>query len=838
MVANPLVIAMLLIVGLGMVQTASLPRSLYETFSPTADFEAAVSTLAAELDPDAASAEPVRMAARTAISVHPEQTSATLAVFSLAAICLISSIVLFRTVASAIALLAVLAVVGFAESWLGLYQAVVAGDWKVLADLKASSFATFYSRNSAPQYFASALGATVALSIFYRKYITGAREDKRYQIQYPSVNPIARVRRRVEEFVSEIDPVSAVLLIVMVSILAGTLVANSRGGILACVASGIVTVGTYAMGKNTSAGGTIAVVLLIALCGGFLSLFELDDLIGTRLDTISAEAHSLSNARFELWQMALSQRCTWLLGSGLGAFHFAILPAYTVPTTVWFYHAENIYIEVLHGVGPIGLLAALVGLGWLLRRLLQQTEHSTVAQALRLAVLYCVVAIGLQSLVDFSLVLPGVFLPTIALVGAYLGCCELPKEKSRKRKKRRKSESHSRHKSRRAAPAKANSEERSSRNEVEHDRSGARRSRKVAFTSPAFLVGIAATMIFLIPILPGWSAVEGFASAELVSSGTEMSDEDGPQTPSLEAPLPEGDFSEVIVQRSRLMQDRAQDFVLRRAAWPDEITDKMRASIAKPEFYSVAYRSPGESLRELLRLLPDGVDDQLRASAAEMQVALGACPLDWRASWGLLRSDTGQLSASERSHNYARILIGCRHRRPIMEAASTNALMSGHPAGLALLRVTLPESRSLQSRCIVMLDKHLSLEDLLEVFPEDPLARITLAQRLERAKRPDDVPEVLETVALRSAFASKNRLPQWQQIVWAARAKGEVGVQIDALREASLDAPTNDKLNYDLAVLLRDEGRKAEAMTEILRALEFQPRNPLYRSLRDELQPN
>ncbi len=623
----------------------------------------------------------------------------------------------------------------------------------------------------------------------------------------------------------------------MVSILAGTLVANSRGGILACVASGLVTVGIYAMGKNTSAGGTVAVVLLIALCGGFLSLFELDDVIGTRLDTISAEAHSLSNARFELWQMALSQRCTWLLGSGLGAFHFSILPAYTAPTTVWFYHAENIYIEVLSGVGPLGLMAALVGLGWLLRRLLQRSEHSTVAQALRLATLYCVVAIGLQSLADFSLVLPGVFLPTIALVGAYLGCCDLPKDRSSKRKKRQKAESHSRHKSKRRSASAQIGGESATRSHGEHSHSRSRRSRNVDLASPAFLLGMAAGILFLIPVFLGWSAVDGFASAELASSVNEASDEADAMPAALEVPLPDGDFSEVVLQRARLMQDRAQDFVNKRTNWPDEVTDKMRGSISKPEFYSVAYRSPDDSLEELLRLLPEDADDQLRTSSTEMQTALASCPLDWRASWGLLRSDVGQLSRSERSHNYARILLGCRHRRPIMEAASTNALMSGHPAGLALLRVTLPESPSLQSRLIVMLDKHLSLDDLLSVFPEDPLARITLAQRLERAKRPEDVPVVLETVDLRSAFASKNRLPQWQQIVWAAKAKGEVDVQIDALREASLDAPTNDKLNYDLAVLLRDEGRKAEAMTEILRALEFQPRNPTYRALRDELQP-
>lgn len=849
-VGNPLLFAIVTIAAIGLLQTLSLPQPLYQALSTAADFESDVAELAAQFSSDANTTAPsdlppgnmplsdVPRSGNTTISVHPLQTSAATSMIALAGCVLVSSIVLFRSLTSVIALLGVLALVGFAEAWTGLYQAIVTDAWKVLPELKSSSFATFISRNSAPQYLASAFGVTVAAAALYRSIVLKAGQDKRYQISYPSVNPIARIRRRIEEFIGDIDLFSAMILVVMFSVLAGTLVANSRGGILSCLAAGTVLLASYSFGKHASFAGSFALVLLIVMAGGFLSLFELDDRIGARMSTISAEVHQLSNARFELWQMALGQRCTWLLGSGLGAFHFSILPAYTTSTTVWFYHAENIYIELISGAGPVGFLAGVVSVGWLLKRLLTRSEASPLGQALRLAALYTVVAIGLQSLVDFSLILPGVFLPTIALVGAYLGCSGMSKPKSENRKRGR-----SRH---RKAHTDSSAQEQTPRpNPSKHSPSEhgsskhSGRLRNPERLGGGRVLGLAAALLLLIPFALGFSSIRQFAEAERVA--LLLSENDGNDLPSRIAEKShavESSFPETALHRGRLLQAAAEASVMENSRWPDEVTDKMRGSMSKPQFFSVAMRSPSdEALQTLAAVLPPGVEQVSMDSAADMQLALGGCALDWRASWGLLRGDVGQLSDVQRNLNYARLLLGCRNRLPVMEAAATNALMSGHAAGLPLLAAVLPSSPSMQSRVIVMLDKHITLEQLLSVFPEDPFMRITLAQRLESKKRPaGDVMDVLETVDLSGAFASENRLNQWLQLAWAAERKGDVDMQIDALREASLDAPTRDSLNFQLAKLLLGADRKAEALVEIQRALQFQPRNDAYKNLRDEIQ--
>lgn len=828
-VANPLLFSIVVIAAIGLLQTVSLPQPLYTALSTAADFESDVAELAAQFSSDARTTadsetplSDIPASGNTAISVHPLQTTATTSMIALAGCVLVSSVVFFRSLASVTALLSVLALVGFAEAWLGLYQAIVAGDWKVLAELKANSFSTFISRNSAPQYFASALGATVAAAALYRSTVLKAGDDKRYQISYPSVNPIARVRRRVEEFIGDIDVFSATILLVMFSVLASILVANSRGGILSCVAAGTVLLVAYSFGKHASAAGSFALVLLIVMAGGFLSLFELDDVIGTRLGTISAEAHRLSNVRFELWQMALGQRCTWLLGSGLGAFHFSILPAYDAPSAIWFYHAENIYIELLSGAGPIGLLAGVVSVGWLLKRLLTRSEASPLGQALRLAALYTVVAIGLQSLADFSLILPGVFLPAIALVGAYLGCSGMTKPKSEHRKRRR--SRHGKSTRQEQMPA-ATTKHRESRH--------AGRSRMPERPAGGQIAGLVAALLLVIPCAWGFSPVRQFAEAERVSKN-----DDTASSERASLPVVGSSFPETALQYGRLLQDAAEADVFSNSLWPDEVTDKMRGSMAKPEFFSVAMRSPtDESLQSFASVLPAGVDVVCKDSAAAMQLALGGCSLDWRASWGLLRADVGQLADVHRDRNYARLLLGARNRLPVMEAAATNALMSGHPAGLPLLAAVLPASPSMQNRVIVMLDQHITLGELLSVFPEDPFTRITLAQRLEgRNRLSEGVAVVLQIVNVRDAFASENRLNQWLQLAWAAEKKGDVDMQIDALREASLDAPTRDSLNFQLAKLLLAADRKAEALVEIQRALQFQPRNSSYRDLRDNIQ--
>ena len=219
-------------------------------------------------------------AASRTLSIDPLQTRATVCVLAMGLAMLLSSIILFRDRQSVSFLLGTLALSGLAIALAGIYQAVTAGDWTLINVPKRTSFATFYSRNSAPQFLACCFAATAGLLGLYRANKSKQRLDKRYQIIYPSVNIAARLRRRIEDFSTEVDPLSFVLLFVMVLLFASVLIANSRGGILAFFASGLAVVLVYALGKQASFSSIIAVLLLVVGSGLFLSLYGLDELVG------------------------------------------------------------------------------------------------------------------------------------------------------------------------------------------------------------------------------------------------------------------------------------------------------------------------------------------------------------------------------------------------------------------------------------------------------------------------------------------------------------------------------------------------------------------------------
>ncbi len=118
--------------------------------------------------------------------------------------------------------------------------------------------------------------------------------------------------------------------------------------------------------------------------------------------------------------MVLSQPSCWLPGCGLGNFHFAILPAYRAEPSAWFYHAENLYIELLAEMGIVGFVIGLIGLIWLILRIRWCVVTGRRGAPTFIATTLAVAAVALQSLVDFSLIIPSVFIPLAALVGCFL----------------------------------------------------------------------------------------------------------------------------------------------------------------------------------------------------------------------------------------------------------------------------------------------------------------------------------------------------------------------------------------------------------------------------------
>jgi tetratricopeptide (TPR) repeat protein len=909
-VGNPLVWSLSLVLVVGLVQIIPLPDGLWQSLSPTAGFlqrvdelaeKFAVPDQAAEADaavlPDdelESSESDFEGAVEQTLSISPFQTRTTLCVFAMALAMLISAIILFRDRLSVVVLLGTIALSGTVIALLGIYQAVAAGDWTFLGNMTTTSFATFYGRNSAPQFFACALGATAGLLVVYHAHQVKQQEkmaDKRYRIIYPSVNIVARLRRRAEQFVTEADVLTALCLVAMAILLIAVMAANSRGGILAIMASGALVILVYAMGRQ--AGWSTALVTLLLMVGTalFLSMFGFDELIGARLDTLNEEAYRLDNVRLQVWSMAFSQPSCWVLGSGLGTFHLALLPSYETPQGVQFAHAENIYVELASNAGVITLLVALWGLGWLIWQLLVSYSNSHTAKATRLACLLAVLAVALQNMVDFSLMLPAIFLPLSALVGAYLGTRHhvrhkvrvrssgQPERHERSRSHGTKSTSSRSHSSGLPSSKSSSSEHAPAYPAATSRRSASDRALAASGTSsadlpsdtsvagssaarPAEPAWAPATLVICIllvscAVLVGYRPLAAYAFAEQLQDGLKPKDKPksakSDEEPSADAANQDllntielasasqwSIYPESHLQIGRLRQMLASEQIQASDRWPAELDSLTRRAFSQPQFFNTAFHgSQDPMLVELEKILSEetAARENLADSQFDMRVALAACPMEWRASWGLMRADLGEMSSLERRRNYARILLTCRAQISDLQAAATHAMMVGEAqAGLAIWREILPVSYVARAYIFELSERFLTTEQLLSVLPESPLLQIEMA--IAASARPnltDTSQAIVESIDLDAAFERARFAADWPAVAWCAQRKGARKQEIKAWRQAQAGDPRNHTHAFHLAMALERDGQLQEALRSIEAALEVQSGGADYTTERDRL---
>lgn len=875
-VGNPMVWSLSAVLAVGLLQVVPLPQSLWNLLAPAAGFEQQVSQLAGEFAAAEKAQEPAEQAQESAeqtggeaaastneipiartLSIDPLQTRSTLCVMAMGVAMLVSCIILFRDRQSAGLLLGSLALSGLAISILGVYQAVVPGEWTFLKVPKTTSFATFYSRNSAPQFLACCFAATGGLLAMYRAHVKKSQQDKRYQLVYPSVNPVARLRRRAEEFAGDTDPITFILLVIMLLQFASVLIANSRGGSLAFVASGLAVMLVYAIGKQASFSALITVPLLVIGSGLFLSMYGLDELVGARLDTISREAYQLDNPRLTLWSMAFSQPSTYLFGSGLGTFHFALLPLYATPQTTWFYHAENIYVELASGAGLIALLIAGSGLLWMLWQLMSRPASSNTARATRFACLFAVLAVGLHNLVDFSLILPAVFLPVSCLVGAYLGTRHQVRQKVRR--SRRSSSSAKETTSAKQGntkqdyvklqsakpwepPRRSTSEDNPSSPNVQRPA-----DNTVDTWHPKSL--IVCLLLVTVAVGLGYRPLSALAFAERLDASEKQASESSEfnlvEAIQKASGSPLANYSKPRLQIGRWRQQLASQQLLESPRWPAEVNSAMRQSLSHPEFFNTALHPTQDpelsSLQEFIVGEP-AVLENLAASRDDMLAALAACPMDWRASWGILRSDLGKMSAHDRRRNYARILLTCRNNQRALQASGTHALMIGDwAAGTAIWRQLLPVSSRARLQVVRLVGRFLTTEQLVGILPQNALQRIEIARLANLGGDDETSQAILGATDLEEAFATARYAADWPQVAWCAGQKGKIDREIDALAQSVISDAYNPQLAYSLALALQRDGRLVEARHRVDEALDRFDDNanfqPLFKSLKKELNP-
>lgn len=208
-------------------------------------------------------------------------------------------------------------------------------------------------------------------------------------------------------------------LVLLLSLIGGGLAASlSRGAWMAvgvAMLSLAIVARRYIPWRQFVIGSTIAT----AASAGLIAFFNFSDAVGERLDRLSA-TELAGDARWDHW--AEGVRAAWKhqpLGSGLGTYGFASLAEQQTDSTFWFREAHNQYLETATELGIPGVLLIVVGLGLCLRFCWTLIHNGVSRQraAVGVAGWFVVVAMAMQSTIDFVISIPAVLFLSAAVVG-------------------------------------------------------------------------------------------------------------------------------------------------------------------------------------------------------------------------------------------------------------------------------------------------------------------------------------------------------------------------------------------------------------------------------------
>ncbi len=257
----------------------------------------------------------------------------------------------------------------------------------------ASPFATFVNRNNAAGFLNICLAASIGGIILS----SGIRQTR------------------------SASSMMLVFFVLSTFIVTGIIASLSRGGMMAtAIALFAVFPWFYRQLGKTFLFGSIgvgAVVVLIATC------FHFADETSNRLNSLNDIPSALAG-RWEHWKdtsLAIADRP--LLGSGWGTYRYVNLPYQQHETTVWFWNADNQFLEIAVEGGLIGLSITVGMIVSMIVVLLQMNSKNTSSFTAALAVsgLFLVISLCVQMTTDFGVTLLSIGLACSVFAGGILG---------------------------------------------------------------------------------------------------------------------------------------------------------------------------------------------------------------------------------------------------------------------------------------------------------------------------------------------------------------------------------------------------------------------------------
>ena len=365
-------------IGLGLLQLVPLNRETNALLSPSVARIRAI-LLGTAASADDSLAERLGMAAlaeHQPLSLYPASTRQDLAMLTLAAAVFVLGSVFFQTPRAQLWLCSLLAVNGAALAFFGFvqqltWQGLLYGNIPLLGG--GAPFGPFVNRNNAGGFLNLCLAGAVGMTIWaVGRHGSRGLDTMQFPVQHCGF--LNRVGYRLQQFVLHLNATTVLAVVLTACIIAGIFCSLSRGAFFAMIGATAITALVVSCAQRRVVGGWYFAV--IAAAGlGLVSWVGMSDSVKSRLATPAEPGDPGTRAGFHTGRTVLKAVPDfWRLGSGLGTYRYVYCPYQQQPCDVWFYHAENQYLETLveYGLPGLALLLTMIALvavaGWRLLR--------------------------------------------------------------------------------------------------------------------------------------------------------------------------------------------------------------------------------------------------------------------------------------------------------------------------------------------------------------------------------------------------------------------------------------------------------------------------------------
>ena len=352
------------------------------------------------------------------ISVNREGTWHHLRLLTIALTALLLGSRYFRTKQEIVILLTTMAANGAAISFFGIIHTFTSNGkmfWFHEVALGGHHFGPFVNRNNACGYLLICLAAAIGLLPIL---LARGEQGVPRTMAGREFSFWRQLLIHVVDFFADLNAKKIAILLTIVLIGTGIIVSLSRGGTVAMLFGGMVSLIAYGMARQPKNSLFLFVPILL-LAGLMIGFWTLGDGLTQRIlqvDTVELD----NDLRVQQWQ------ATWpatkefgVLGSGLGTYQGVHRGYHTTPEKVVFHYAENQYYQSLVEAGWPGFVIFLAAwvLAFLSAQLLLNRGQSTTSIGVGLMGVFLISSQAIASALDFGFYIPANMLGLAVMFG-------------------------------------------------------------------------------------------------------------------------------------------------------------------------------------------------------------------------------------------------------------------------------------------------------------------------------------------------------------------------------------------------------------------------------------